>query len=368
MALLAFHEVLFPVNISYGSTGGPGFKTGVFEADSGYEQRNVGWSFARGYYDVSQGVKTPAQMDELNQFFINRKARLFGFRFRDWNDYQVVNEQIGVGDGATTIFQMTSTYVSAQEESGESYSYTRLVRKVEWDSVTGVTLAGSPKLEGTDFTIDYDTGLLTFGSAPLAITVFGSHAYWRVRMLAAQDSSGFIDVTQLEFRATPGGSTEATGGTPLSDPVSALNFTGPVAAFDADDTTRWALGGAPTLGTQYLGYHFTAPVVVQAIAIRSFTNPTLAPKDFSVEYSDDGVTWTTAWTVLGATPWTTALTTVAFTAPPPAIVIGAYNFHLPVRFDTEHFDATIETFGTTSWPNIPILEIRDWGSQSFPTP
>ena len=47
---MAFHEVLFPPNISYGSQGGPKFKTTVFTADSGYEQRNIDWSMTRAEY------------------------------------------------------------------------------------------------------------------------------------------------------------------------------------------------------------------------------------------------------------------------------------------------------------------------------
>ncbi len=44
--MTAFHEVRFPPDISYGTTGGPAFSTTVFQAASGFEQRNVNWAEA----------------------------------------------------------------------------------------------------------------------------------------------------------------------------------------------------------------------------------------------------------------------------------------------------------------------------------
>lgn len=163
-----FHEVLFPTGISYGSGGGPKFKTTVFEADSGYEQRNIDWTMTRAEYDVSQGIKTQDQMDELTNFFYARWGRAYGFRFKDWNDYQIKQQLIGIGDGTTTSFQVIKTYISAQTESGETHTYTRDITKLNWSTVAGVTVGVSLKVEGTDYTVDYTTGIITFVSAPPA--------------------------------------------------------------------------------------------------------------------------------------------------------------------------------------------------------
>jgi uncharacterized protein (TIGR02217 family) len=62
-----FHEVLFPVDISYGSEGGPKWKTSVFQADSGFEARVSDWKSTRAEYDVSQGIKVQGQMDALTR-------------------------------------------------------------------------------------------------------------------------------------------------------------------------------------------------------------------------------------------------------------------------------------------------------------
>lgn len=186
-----FHEVLFPENISYGSSGGPGFKTSVFTADSGYEQRNIDWSSTRAKYQASHAIKNQDQMDELTAFFFNRKGRAYGFRFKDWNDYRIAQQVIGTGNGTQTEFQIVKTYTSAQTESGESYTYTRVITKPVWDSVAGVTVGVSVKTSPTDYTVDYTTGKITFTTPPpngQAITIGAAEFHVPVR----------FDVDELE--------------------------------------------------------------------------------------------------------------------------------------------------------------------------
>ncbi len=160
-----FHELLFPTDISYGSSGGPKFKTTIFTANSGYEQRNINWSNVRCEYTANQGIKTQEQMDVLTDFFFNRQGKAFGFRFFDWNDYAITNQVIGTGDGATTAFQIVKTYTSSQDESGESYTFSRTLNKIAWDSVEEVQV-GSVVLDPSTYTVDYNTGLITFATAP----------------------------------------------------------------------------------------------------------------------------------------------------------------------------------------------------------
>jgi TIGR02217 family protein len=218
--MAAFHEILFPAEISYGSSGGPRFKTTIFTADSGYEQRNVDWSNQKAEYDVSHGIKNQAQMDELTAFFYARRARAYGFRYKDWNDYSIAAQQIEVGDGTTKDFQIVKTYRSAQTESGEVQVYTRKLTKIAWNTLAGVTVGGVVVTQSADpdtgqkWTLNANTGILTFANAP------------------AEDA---------------------------------------------------------------------------------------------------------------------------------AIVIGSAQFHVPVRFDTDHLDVTQDFWNTASWPNIPLVEVRDWG-------
>lgn len=109
MDIANFHEVRFPVDISYGSSGGPGFSTSVIDLASGHEQRNINWSMARAKYDAQYGVKTREQMEDVLDFFYARRGRAYGFRFKDWMDFTLDRQVIGVAD-ATNQLQVFKRY------------------------------------------------------------------------------------------------------------------------------------------------------------------------------------------------------------------------------------------------------------------
>lgn len=150
----------FPEDISNGAKGGPAFKTDVFISQSGFEQRNMLWQDARCVYDVSHGIRDKLDMDEVLAFFYAMRGKATAFRFKDWSDYQLAAENIGDGDGVTTAFQITKTYVSGGNE------YVRLIKKIVAASVSGVTVNAVAKVETADFTVDYATGIITFNVAP----------------------------------------------------------------------------------------------------------------------------------------------------------------------------------------------------------
>jgi uncharacterized protein (TIGR02217 family) len=156
MAAVIFDEVRFPTNVSYGSSGGPTFKTQVFETYRGYEKRNVDWKSPIMEFNVAYGIKTDAQMFEVIEFFNARQGKLRGFRYKNWANYQILNGNIAVGDGISTRLPMIRTYgVPATQ------SYKRLYKIVP-GSVSGVTIGGFPLVEGVDFNIDYNSGEIVF--------------------------------------------------------------------------------------------------------------------------------------------------------------------------------------------------------------
>jgi uncharacterized protein (TIGR02217 family) len=154
-----FVETQFPNDVSYGSQGGPRFSTTIFTSASGREQRNINWSVQRCEYDVAQGIKTKDQMDAILAFFYAMMGKAYAFRFKDWADYQMVNQQIGTGDGTTTTFQFTNTY----SDPLAVQTYTRTIKKPVTGTLGQVTIAGAPT---TAYTMDYTTGLITFNTAP----------------------------------------------------------------------------------------------------------------------------------------------------------------------------------------------------------
>lgn len=154
---MAFDEIQFPPDISYGSLGGPQFATSVAESASGHEVRNSAWSAGRARFNVSHGVKNPSQLAELIAFFRARKGRARGFRFKDWSDYQASGEVLGAGDGQAQDFQLIKTYTS-----GSGSEVRAITKPVSGTPV--VYLDG--QVQGSGYSIDTTTGVVSFTSAP----------------------------------------------------------------------------------------------------------------------------------------------------------------------------------------------------------
>lgn len=160
-----FHEVQFPPTISAGAVGGPSWSTTVLTLASGFERRNINWSKSRAMYEVSHGVKTQAQIDELIAFFMARRGKAYGFRFKDWADYKVPNDggvrptMMTTDGGTTTTFQLTKVYTDT------AGSYTRTITK----PVSGTLQVYSDGVLTASWSANYATGVVTL-AAPLSAT------------------------------------------------------------------------------------------------------------------------------------------------------------------------------------------------------
>lgn len=169
---MSFHEVQFPVDVSYGSGGGPRFSTSIVETDSGAEQRVARWNDPRYAFNVAYGIKTPTQLAAVRAFYIARKGPANGFRYKDWQDFHsnpsngghdsspgVRDQLIGTGNGTITTFQLAKRYTSGPT------SYSRRVTKPVAGTVR-VWVNGSELTAGSQFTVDSATGVVTCASAP----------------------------------------------------------------------------------------------------------------------------------------------------------------------------------------------------------
>ena len=159
-----FHDVRFPTDISRGAQGGPERRTDVVVLGSGYEERNSRWADSQRSYNAGYGIKSLDQLYAVLSFFEERRGRLYGFRWRDHADWKSAepgatptstDQLIGTGDASTNTFQLTKVY-------GGSYApWTRLVTKPVAGSVK-VSVAGIEQVQGSAFTIDSATGVVTF--------------------------------------------------------------------------------------------------------------------------------------------------------------------------------------------------------------
>ena len=163
---MAFHDVRFPDNISRGARGGPERRTQIVELASGDEERNASWANSRRRYDVSYGIRRADDLAVVVAFFEARNGRLCGFRFKDWADHRSclpsqtpspMDQQIGIGDGTTTSFQLVKRYASG----GQSW-----IRVISKPVAGSVQIALNGVAQGSGWSVDHKTGLISFDSAP----------------------------------------------------------------------------------------------------------------------------------------------------------------------------------------------------------
>ncbi len=160
MPLPAFAEVRLPARLAFGSTGGVERKTQIVSLASGFERRWTPWADGRRRYLVGQSIRRLEDAAELLAFFEARRGRLTGFRFKDFTDFASgapvtpLDQPIGVGDGATTGFDLVKLY-------GD---YARPIRKPVAGTVR-VAVAGA---EVSGFAVDTTTGRVTLTVPPPA--------------------------------------------------------------------------------------------------------------------------------------------------------------------------------------------------------
>ena len=165
---MAFHEIRFPANVSFGSQGGPERLTEIVTLANGFEERNTPWEHSRRRYDAGFGLRSLEDVDALLAFFEARRGRLHAFRWKDWSDYKsgptgagvsAFDQRIAVGDGVRTQFQLVKTYASG------SAAYVRPIAKPVAGTVL-LAVGGDPKVEGLEFSVDAASGMVSFAVAP----------------------------------------------------------------------------------------------------------------------------------------------------------------------------------------------------------
>lgn len=150
-----------PEDIERGASGGPNWSTTVTETDNGRDTTNQNWDYPLRIFDVSYPIQERDNIDDVINFFNARRGRAYGFRFKDWSDFTVTTGAIGTGDGVETDFQLVKVY--PDDVRPLTLPITRPV-----DGTLLVYVNGALQTEGggDDYTVDYNTGIVTFNSAP----------------------------------------------------------------------------------------------------------------------------------------------------------------------------------------------------------
>lgn len=240
---MARHEVQFPTNISYGSSGGPGHNTSYLESAGGASTRVGRWGSAVRSWNVTEGVKTKAQVRELYEFVIAREGGLHSFRFKDWSDFSTDDTRgatpdaaafddvvIGTGDGVTTDFQLLTKYTS-----GATTKTRTLQAPVSGTVRSGIS--GVSKAETTDWTVDLTTGIISYLVPPIAAATVTAGCDFDCVVYFAPGTDALLSISldKCDIRSIPQiGVIEEPSTVPIDDEMhwgngSELGFTIPTA-------------------------------------------------------------------------------------------------------------------------------------------
>lgn len=154
----------FPDAVAFWADGGAGYNTTVVILNSGFEQRNVNWAQSRGRWDISSGLRKSDDVAATIAFFRAVKGKAYGFRFKDFNDYQqgTIAPYFSLVTLSPIVFQMVKTY----SPTGSGFTDIRTIQKPVSTAFVmkrlGVTLVAGVGVN--QYTLAAATGKVTMGA------------------------------------------------------------------------------------------------------------------------------------------------------------------------------------------------------------
>jgi len=306
--MTAFIETArFPTNISKGALGGPQFSTDIVGTTSGFEKRNINWAKSKAKYEVSHAVRTEAEYAQLLAFFNMTRGRANGFRFKDWMDYKVASTE-------GRVIGALETLNGSLDSLQIGYKYYQLAKLYKFGSVTSdyylrnirkpistitVSRNGSPvaihaSTAGLINNINYATGIVTFNL---------SNSFTLQNSTITKGTSTIINLVGDQRAILPIG--------------AKLYFESNVNIPELKDTLHTVSASTFT--------SFTA--VTLSTNSTNYTGTTISGSLSKYQQGNEVLTWT-----------------------------GEYD--IPCRFDIDAMEGSLDTHISSSWSNIPIVELR----------
>jgi len=132
----------------------------IVTTDGGFEVRNIRSSCNIFEYDITYppGGFDDAVLEDVIRMWKASRGGAYAFRFTDWDEKNnsLTAEVIGTGNGSRTAFQITKTWTEDGQSQIRNITRPRSAVSVFKDGV----------LQVSGFTVDYDTGIVTFSAAP----------------------------------------------------------------------------------------------------------------------------------------------------------------------------------------------------------
>lgn len=179
--------------VDYGFICGPRFNTTVAELRSGRSNRNAERLRPRYHATAPYGSVNETVFADLQAAYIACLGQAYAFRFKDWADYQLSDVTIGTADGTTDqTLQIIKPYVFGTRTVNRKIE--KPVDSTKYNVANGykynaAALAVTANDVPISFTVDYNTGIITFtATATHTIKVTGE---FDIPMRFASDALDF---------------------------------------------------------------------------------------------------------------------------------------------------------------------------------
>ena len=96
--------------VSYGTVYGERFSTDVQTMRNKQESRNANWSQSQFSAQIIFAALEEKDRAKVMKVFRTCRGRAIGFRLKNWVDYKIADEPIGIGTGASQDLQLKITY------------------------------------------------------------------------------------------------------------------------------------------------------------------------------------------------------------------------------------------------------------------
>ncbi len=172
--------VIFPAlpGLAWSVTKTPTFQTRIQRAVSGRELRTLDypyplWQFTLAFSFLRDDPS--AGFDELRTlmgFYLTCQGAYGTFLFQDPSDYQVTGQYLGTGDSSLSVFQLQRTMGTSLVSGGfvEPIVAPNIITGVYFDGLTQ---------NSSNYSVDPETGLLTFVSPPsTGLVITADFSYW----------------------------------------------------------------------------------------------------------------------------------------------------------------------------------------------
>jgi len=200
----------------YPCISSPRFSTVIVQTSSGDESIEQKWQHPMYRFSLPDAVRDHATFEAVRDHWLVMRGPVHSWPFRDPLDFAsralpapnqapvvtMLDQQIGVGDGATTRFRITKTYLRG------SQSYTR---NIHLPIVSSVLVSSNGVAVTSGFTVEREGGYVVFDVAPLAGRVIRCGYLFDVEVRFEDDESfegavqsyavsGFADISLFEVR------------------------------------------------------------------------------------------------------------------------------------------------------------------------